>query len=62
MTKTYFGALPVIRIQTNESVCSKVPEVLCRVFGDCDSCPFEDSKKRAGVMLIIEREPDHEKN
>ena len=62
MTKTYIGALPVVRIRTNEPVCSKAPEELCRAFVSCDDCPFEDSKKRAGVMLIIEREPDHEKN
>lgn len=62
MTKTYFGLFPVVRIRTNEPVCSKVPEVLCKIFAECNDCPFEDSKKRAGVMLIIERESDHEKN
>ena len=62
MTKTYIGAFPVVRIRTNVSVCSKAPEELCRAFASCDDCPFEDVKKRAGVMLIIERESDHEKN
>lgn len=62
MTKTYMGSFPVVRIITNESVCSKVPEEVCRVFDDCYNCPFEDSKKHAGIMLIIEQEPDHEKN
>lgn len=63
MTKTYIGAFPVIRIKTNESVCFHVPDILCKAVEDCNSCPFEDSKKHAGVMLIIEREStDNEKN
>lgn len=63
MTKTYKGSFPVVRIKTDESVCSKVPEELCKAFDDCYNCPFDDGSRHAGVMLIIERESaDHEKN
>ena len=62
MTKTYKGVFPVIRIQTNESVCYNAPDILCKAFSDCNECPFNDSNQRVGVMVIIEREPDHEKN
>lgn len=62
MTEVMKGHLPVVRIQSNESICYHTPDILCKVFEDCNSCPFNDSRKNVAVMLIIEREPDHEKN
>lgn len=55
------GHLPVVRLVTDEPICHKAPDIICSAFGSCIGCPFNDLEHVA-VMLIIERESDHEKN
>lgn len=62
MSKTVCGAFPAIHVTTNEDLCREVPEIICKAYHDCGECPFNGIRQRAGVLLIIEREPDHEKN
>lgn len=62
MSKSVYGTFPVIHATTSEDLCRIVPEIICQAYHDCGNCPFNGSENRAGVLLIIEREPDHEKN
>jgi len=62
MSEAMLGNFPIIYVKTNNDICREAPEIICKAFDSCDDCPFNGVHRRAGVMLIIERKPDHEKN
>jgi len=62
MSELKFGNFPAIYVKINDSMCLETPGIICKAFDNCVDCPFNDTHRRAGVMLIMERVPDHEKN
>lgn len=61
MSKSTLGNFPIIHVMA-EDLCREVPEIICDAYDSCGDCPFNGIHTHAGVILIMEREPDHEKN
>lgn len=62
MSESKLGNFPIIYVKTNDSICRETPEIICKTFDNCADCPFNDIHRHAGAILIIEKEPDNEKN